>query len=223
MSHSQSTVNRHFMLFGANGSGKTTQGRMLAGCLDRQYVDMSRVLKLGSAYDPSLSQEFAKYSGEGELVPDEVIFSPFHSYLRTLRKGDQVVISGIPRQVPQVDPFYAAITEHLGSTALSVADLILTPADAIRRCERRAEKDRLAGRPPRSEDTDHEKIEKRIKIYTDAKTPVLEALADRGADVVSVECHEEPQVTLIRILSAFKISPTDMFFRPEGYCNLVLA
>lgn len=209
--------NHHIILFGPNGAGKTTHGRFLAGALDRQYTDMSRVLKLGSAYDHALAQEFARYSSNGELVPDEVIFRPLDQYLTTLRPGDFIVGSGVPRLESQVAPFMTILATRLGSDNLIAVDMDLDPEAAVERCRRRAEEDLAVGRNPRPDDMDELLIRKRIRLHNAEKDAVITALLRADARVVTVKCYEDRQQTSLAILSAIGATADDLVFRPEGF------
>ncbi len=207
----------HILLTGCNGAGKTVQGRYLAASLDRQYADMSRILKLGAAYDSDLRREFACYSGMGDLVPNGIIFQPVERYMQTLRKGDHIVLSGIPRDRDQVDPLLEILATHLGTDSVAVVNMILEPDDAVERCKRRAENDVAEGKEARLEDLYEEKIRKRLKLHDDENTSVLDRLREHGARIVDAECLEKPQDTFLGILHALGIKRKDLFFVPEGF------
>ncbi len=206
----------HLLFLGPNGSGKTTHGRHFAGLANRQYVDASRVLKIGSAFDPELAREHAHYQSQGELVPDELIFKPFGLYLGTLRHGDLVIVSGIPRILSQVNPFLQGLATHLGTDALLVADLILNPEDVVRRCRMRAELDSAEGRNPRADDLDPTIIKRRLQIHEDEKGPVIQALKEHGSEIRTIECLDDPEQMTLRLMDKLGISPSDLFFRAAG-------
>lgn len=207
----------HILLTGCNGAGKTVQGRMIAACMDRQYADMSRILKLGAAYDSNLAREFAAYSGTADLVPNALIFQPVETYMRTLRRGDHIVLSGIPRERDQADPLLEILATHLGTDSVAVVNMILDADDAVKRCKQRAENDIAEGKEARPDDLDEAKIRKRIRLHEDENAPVLEKLREHGARIVEAKCLDRPQDTFIGILRALGVRRSDLFFIPEGF------
>lgn len=207
----------HILLTGCNGAGKTVQGRYLAASLDRQYADMSRILKLGAAYDSDLAREFACYSSTGDLVPNSTIFQPVERYMQTLRRGDHIVLSGIPRDRDQVDPLLEILATRLGTDSVVAVNMILKPEVAVLRCKQRAEKDIAEGKDARPDDLEEEKIRKRLKLHDDENTSVLDRLREHGARIVDAECLEKPQDTFLGILHALGVKRSDLFFIPEGF------
>jgi adenylate kinase len=95
------------LLFGAPGSGKGTQGRILAripGFFHCACGDVFRSLDLTS----DLGRKFYEYSSRGELVPDEVTVALWQQWLDTnvlTRQFDPnsqyLVLDGIPRNLEQ--------------------------------------------------------------------------------------------------------------------------
>jgi adenylate kinase family enzyme len=207
----------HTLFFGVNGSGKTTQGRVLAGLMDRQYVDMSRIIKLANRFDPVFGTSSAPYVAAGDLVPDSVLMPPVERYFNSLRNGEFVVMGGLYRDPGQVPWTTQIISQTLGHTQLAVVDLILTPEDAIARCKKRAEDDHRRGVDPRPDDIDEEKICKRISIHNTNKQPVLDLLVSQlGARVCPVQCCKVPQDTLLNIIRALGLKASDLRFTPAG-------
>jgi adenylate kinase len=95
------------LLFGAPGSGKGTQGKILAripGFVHCACGDVFRSLDLNS----DLGRIFYDYSSRGELVPDEVTVALWHEWLDATVLTHQfdptsqyLVLDGIPRNVAQ--------------------------------------------------------------------------------------------------------------------------
>lgn len=98
---------RTILMFGAPGSGKGTQGKVLGdlpGFYHLSCGDVFRALNHRS----ELGQVFLKYSSEGKLVPDEFTIrlwlEHIHSLVETgvFRPDEEVlVLDGIPRNVHQ--------------------------------------------------------------------------------------------------------------------------
>jgi adenylate kinase len=98
---------RTFLLFGAPGSGKGTQGTALGrvpGFVHISTGDMFRNLKPGS----TLHNTFMEYSTKGQLVPDEFTVELWREFVKGLiadhkfnPETDTLILDGIPRNVAQ--------------------------------------------------------------------------------------------------------------------------
>src|ERR1700709_921550 len=98
---------RSILLFGAPGSGKGTQGKILGsipGFFHTACGDIFRSLDLTS----EMGQIFWKFSSEGQLVPDELTIQLWKQYIRGLELINQfrphseiLILDGIPRNVEQ--------------------------------------------------------------------------------------------------------------------------
>lgn len=195
-----------YSIFGAPGSGKTTQGRMLAALLNpsSHFVDMSRVCKVASAFDISFGNLFAEYSSKGELVPDEEILPRFERYMESINKDEPIVASGIFRKAAQVHFAFREISYFKEcQIPFVVAKLKLTPKEAIRRCRERAEQERLAGRTPRATDLDDALNSRRVEIYEEEVDGVLGAFRQYSDfKIIEVESMPTVQETFISLAKA---------------------
>ncbi len=159
---------RTVLLFGAPGSGKGTQGRVLGdlpGYFHCSCGEVFRSLKMSSP----LGEVFAEYSSKGELVPDKPTIELWRQYIETTRKTgrfdpaqDVLLLDGIPRNLHQAE---------LMSETLAVKALVyLTCADTnklTRRLQRRALKEN------RLDDANAEVIRQRLETYEIESQPVL--------------------------------------------------
>src|ERR1700722_11832693 len=95
------------LLFGAPGSGKGTQGKILGsipGFFHSATGDIFRSLDLQS----ELGRVFWEYAGQGKLVPDELTIRLWKQYVMGLEMINQfhpdseiLVLDGIPRNLKQ--------------------------------------------------------------------------------------------------------------------------
>ena len=198
---------------GPNGSGKTTQGRALAGMQNRQYVDMSRLLKIGMSFLPGFENSVASIMSDGGMVPDDLLMQPLGHYFKTLPNGEPIVCSGVPRTANQVDPFISLAEKWIGISSFVAVNLNLPAKLAIARCKSRAEKDRAGGKTPRPDDLNEDVIRKRLALYEENRRALFEALASRGAEIVDVECDDDPQVTFSRMVRGLGVE-NELFIRP---------
>lgn len=191
---------RTFLMFGAPGSGKGTQGKVL-GTIPRFYHmacgDVFRSLDTRTA----LGQEFVNYSSRGQLVPDETTVklwrANIHDHDKTHRFKpdiDFLVLDGIPRNVEQAK-FMEQDIEVLQVFHLSCPDR----AELARRLRKRALKDN------RFDDASDEVIQKRIRTYEEESKPILEYYSSgkyEGRNIVTdIDAGQPPAKVVHHILS----------------------
>lgn len=158
-----------YLIFGAPGSGKGTQGKTL-GTVPRFYhCACGDVFRSMDTRTP-LGQAFLEYSSRGELVPDEITVKLWqvriaddvraHNFKPDI---DALVLDGIPRNVGQ-----ARVMEDLIDVK-KVFHLSCPDRDALRsRLKKRALKDN------RLDDANDEVIQRRILTYEEESKPLLE-------------------------------------------------
>lgn len=157
------------LLFGAPGSGKGTQGRILGripGFFHCACGDVFRSLDLHS----ELGRTFYEYSSRGELVPDEVTVALWQHWLDTTVLTHQfepssqcLILDGIPRNVPQA----RILADRLN--VLRIVHLVCRDKKQLYdRMKRRALREN------RYDDASDRTIEQRLEVYQEETRPVLE-------------------------------------------------
>lgn len=160
---------RTILFFGAPGSGKGTQGKILGKTPGFYHCACGDVFR---SLDPAseLGAEFLEYSSRGELVPDEITVRLWHeSILKTVKSGkfkperDYLILDGIPRNVKQ-----AALMEELIEVR-RVFHLSCPERDKlVARLKKRALRDN------RLDDANEEVIRNRLATYDSESKPMLE-------------------------------------------------
>src|SRR5438105_4851379 len=97
-------MNRAILLFGYPGSGKGTQGQILAALPGFHHVAMGDILRGLTAAHP-LYAAIRERITQGNLVSDELVMKLFGSHLDSLKlpATDFVIVDGIPRSRRQVE------------------------------------------------------------------------------------------------------------------------
>ena len=194
MSKALDTKRPAFLILGAPGSGKGTQGKIL-GSIPRFFHcacgDVFRSLDTRTA----IGQRFVHYSSRGELVPDELTielwkaqvdnWSDSHVYKPDI---DFLVLDGIPRNVPQAG-MIANFLEIHQVFHLSCPDR----EELARRMRKRALKDN------RMDDASDRVIQQRIATYEAETKPILEFYSD--ALVTDIDATQPPVEVLNDIIS----------------------
>ena len=184
---------RTILLFGAPGSGKGTQGKILGTIPGYYHCACGDVFRNLNA-DSRLGRTFLDYSGRGELVPDESTVDLWRNNIqantmlgRFNPERDTVVLDGIPRN--------AAQAQMLQGTLDVRALLHLTCPyrnKMIERLQRRALRDN------RLDDANLYIIRTRLQVYDQETKPVLDFY---GPDIVrDINATQTPVEVLRDIL-----------------------
>jgi len=181
-----------YLLFGAPGSGKGTQGRAL-GSIPRFFHcacgDVFRTIDTRTR----IGLAFLEYSSRGELVPDDITVELWKARIDAAVDAHQfkpdidvLVLDGIPRNAGQ-----AEIMDQLIDVK-KVFHLSCPNREALfARLKKRALKDN------RLDDANEEVIKRRLATYEAESKPVLDHYKDR---VQVVDATEPPARVLFHIL-----------------------
>jgi adenylate kinase len=160
---------KSILLFGAPGSGKGTQGKILSaipGFYHSSTGDIFRSLDLQS----EMGRTFWEYSSRGELVPDEFTINVWKNYIKGMELTNQfhpetqlLVLDGLPRSVKQAQ-FLEDTIEVVKVIYLVCADL----SKMVERLRRRALKEN------RFDDANDKVIRHRLEVYERDTKPILE-------------------------------------------------
>jgi adenylate kinase len=160
---------RTILLFGAPGSGKGTQGKILGTVPNFFHCACGDVFR-NLTIENELGRTFIEYSSRGELVPDDITINLWKQSIgesKATRRfnpdRDMLVLDGIPRNVPQA---------KILSDVLDVRAVFnLTCSDMSKMVERLQ---RRALRENRLDDANLSVIQNRLKTYESETKPVLD-------------------------------------------------
>jgi adenylate kinase len=174
------------LLMGIAGSGKGTQGTMLAEKLGLEVVSMGEAIR--SYANEAQRQKMLA----GELLEDQDVISIIDKVLNATTEKD-LILDGFPRTIPQAEWLLAQAKSNRFKLDLAIH---LTAS-------KQAVKDRLVKRG-RIDDTD-EVIDARFKEYEKSTKPLIDWLDDNGIKVVNVNAErpvEEINQELVSLLEA---------------------
>jgi len=188
------------LLFGAPGSGKGTQGKILGsipGFYHFACGDVFRSLDLQS----DVGRKFWEYSSRGELVPDEFTIDLWKNYIKGMEwvnrfhpETEILVLDGIPRNVEQAK-LMEDVIDVVKVIYLVCGDL----SKMVERLKRRALKEN------RIDDASDVVIRRRMEVYERETRPVLEHYpADRVVKIDATMSQIEVLSDLIKLLVPVK-------------------
>ena len=173
---------RAILLFGAPGSGKGTQGKILGSIPGFCHLSCGDVFR-GMDLRTKVGQAFLKYSSAGKLVPDDVTVDLWRQHMSnmvTLGKFkpeiDHLVLDGIPRNAAQA---------KLLESDLEVDALFHLVCHDRAKLEERLK--RRALRDNRLDDASDKVIHDRLKTYETETKPVLEYYGEKKVKEIDAE------------------------------------
>jgi len=160
---------RTILLFGAPGSGKGTQGKILGAIPGWFHCSCGEVFR-SLRPDSELGRTFLQYSSKGELVPDEFTVTLWRDFIgKSIAAGrfhpetDTLVLDGLPRNLHQ--------SQILSDTLEVVTMIYLVCRDMdklVARLQRRALHEN------RLDDANLDTIRRRFATYERETQPVLD-------------------------------------------------
>lgn len=158
-----------YLLFGAPGAGKGTQGKILGTVPGFVHVASGDLFR---SLDPQseAGKIFREYADRGQLVPDDFTVRLWGHHVQRLIEArrfdpdkDYLLLDGIPRNVRQAE---------LMDPHIQVMKLIhLTAGDALEAIVQRLKLRSL--REGRSDDKNEQVINKRMEVYRNETVPLL--------------------------------------------------
>jgi len=179
------------IIFGPPGVGKGTQSEMLARNLNLFHLSTGEILRKEISEESELGIEAKHIVERGCLVPDEIMIGIVAKALRENLAGKEgFILDGFPRtneQARELDEIF----EKMNFKDLKVLFLIVNEDELVSRLSKR-------GRVDDTEDI----IRKRLKIYIDSTSPVLQYYKNEGkvTEIDGVGEIEEIYTKILNIL-----------------------
>jgi adenylate kinase len=159
------------LLMGIAGSGKGTQGKMLADQYGLHLISMGDVLRMyvtGKQRERMLA---------GDLLDNDEIIAIVDQVLSSIADNETVLMDGFPRTIPQAEWLLKQV--EAGRFEVEIALHLQASHEAV--------KERLIGRA-RIDDTEAA-IEARFKEYERSTMPLLAWLSEHNVKVININAE----------------------------------
>lgn len=160
------------LLLGAPGSGKGTQGQILADRLGLPKITTGDIIRAAMKAGTALGREVQKSYDEGKLVPDAVVLGMIKEELAKPEAQQGAILDGFPRTAAQAALVDATLAER-GQRLNHILLLDVPEDELVRRLIARAAE---GGRSDDSPDA----VKTRLQVYQRDTAPLVAYYAERG-------------------------------------------
>ena len=158
----------NLVLTGAPGSGKGTQGRLLADKYNLYYISTGSLLRREIKGNTPIGIRVTEIMALGELVPDEIVIRLLESEIKQHNNVRGFVFKGFPRTIVQAY-ILDGLLRRMDSTVSFCIELHTSTLESIKRLSARAKTPRS-----RSYDLNTDLIIHRLEEYQEKTLPVAD-------------------------------------------------
>ena len=189
--------NLRLVLFGPPGAGKGTQAQLLVDRYELAHVSSGDIFRHNLRQGTPLGLRAKEYMDRGELVPDEVVIDIMLDKVMSIHADEGFILDGFPRNTRQAEELETALTARARNVD-RVLHIDVTEDELARRLGGRyvcrdcqapytlsedAEApvcERCNGELYQRDDDRPEAVQRRIDVYHQETTPVLDFYRTRG-------------------------------------------
>lgn len=164
------------IVMGPQGSGKTTQARLLAKELNLPHLQTGELYRQMAAQDSPFGKKISQFLSQGQLVPDGDHNQVLNQELSKPEYVNGFVMDGSPRTLTQA--------QSLPFEPDKIFYLVVSDEENIKRLEKRS----------RPDDTP-ELIVERLRLYHQETEPVLDFYRQKGL-LIEIDGEREIEVIL---------------------------
>ncbi|MDQ3018747.1 MAG: nucleoside monophosphate kinase [bacterium] len=183
-------------MIGPQGSGKGTQGRVLAETLNYFYWEMGGILREEAKKETPFGRKVKSLIDAGHLLEDDELYRILNTELPEVIKHKRLLFDGVPRRVGQ-GVFLIHYLQQNGFTKFATVHIDVPKEESIKRLSERAHHEFRADDTP-------EKIAYRLEVYEKETLPVLKFLHGIG-DMYTIDGTGSIDDVKTRINSALEV------------------
>jgi adenylate kinase len=207
------TEPRFVILLGPPASGKGTQATRLREALNLPHVASGDLFRENLKNETELGQKAKAYMDRGELVPDDITIAMVMDRLSQPDCAGGALLDGFPRTIAQAEALDQALTEQ--GHKISIVPNIAVPDEVLvervsgrRLCRVCGEAYHVKFNPPKQpgvcdndggelyqrDDDKPETVRKRLKVYWEQTSPLIEYYRRQG---VLVEINGDQSIDAV--------------------------
>ena len=164
---------KNIVIFGAPGSGKGTQSEKMIEQYGLGHISTGDVLRDQIKRGTELGKTAKGYIDNGQLIPDDLMVSILADVYDSFGKEHKgVIFDGFPRTIPQAQ----ALKDMLAKRGHKVAAMIELDVPEDELMKRLIKRGQESGRSDDNEET----IKKRLTVYHNQTSPLIEWYEKEG-------------------------------------------
>ena len=164
---------KNIVIFGAPGSGKGTQSDKMIAQYGFEHISTGDVLRNEIKNGTELGKTAKSYIDQGQLIPDELMIDILASVYDSFGKEHKgVIFDGFPRTIPQAEALKKMLAER-GHKVAAMIELDVPEDELMKRLL-------LRGQQSGRSDDNEEPIKKRLNVYRNQTSPLIEWYAKEG-------------------------------------------
>ena len=164
---------KNIVIFGAPGSGKGTQSEKMIEKYGLGHISTGDVLRDQIKRGTELGKTAKGYIDNGQLIPDDLMVSILADVYDSFGKEHKgVIFDGFPRTIPQAQ----ALKDMLAKRGHKVAAMIELDVPEDELMKRLIKRGQESGRSDDNEET----IKKRLTVYHNQTSPLIERYEKEG-------------------------------------------
>ena len=165
----------NIVIFGAPGSGKGTQSKMIVERYGFDYISTGDMLRQAISQGSELGRTAKEYIDRGQLVPDDLIVRLIADFLDGKHGSKGVIFDGFPRTLKQAEALKTMLNER-GTDIHILLDLQVEDDELV---DRLIERGKISGRS----DDNPETIKARLDVYHTQTAPLATYYIGEGKHV----------------------------------------
>ena len=165
----------NIVIFGAPGSGKGTQSKMIVERYGFDYISTGDMLRQAISQRSELGRTAKEYIDRGQLVPDDLIVRLIADFLDGKHGSKGVIFDGFPRTLKQAEALKTMLNER-GTDIHILLDLQVEDVELV---DRLIERGKISGRS----DDNPETIKARLDVYHTQTAPLATYYIGEGKHV----------------------------------------
>jgi adenylate kinase len=193
------------ILFGPPGSGKGTQGKMIAEEIGILHIATGDIMRQAISEGTELGLKVKEFVGKGLLVPDEIVIQVIEERLKKDDTKNGFILDGFPRTIPQavaLDELFQKINiQNYKVIWLDVPDEeIVKRISGRRTCKNCQAVYNIYFNPPKvdgicgvcggelfiREDDKEEKVKKRLEVFREQTLPLIDYYQKKRRKIIKV-------------------------------------
>jgi adenylate kinase len=213
-------MGKYIVLLGPPGAGKGTQAELLAEKTGLAHISSGDIFRENLKAQTELGILAQSYMNRGELVPDDLTIAMIRERLSRADCAEGAILDGFPRTPAQAQALSQMLSELNGKVVsvpyISVpADVLIARLSGRWTCRAQGHIYHILYHPPKTagicdedgselyqrEDDQPATVERRIRVYLDQTSPLIEHYRQSGL-LVEVDGTQPIEQVALELLAA---------------------